>query len=382
MPSLSLPSRSLALVLFSCTYAVAATLGQWTTHAPLLTAILWAPSGLTLAVLLMADHEQWWKFAAVGYFVDFIIGVTAYDFSLQAGSIVALGNILEPLTGATLVRWWCGMPFRFNRIRDVLAVAGLAAIPSTMISATLGAATLAATGVQEFASAWLLWWIGDAVGVLIVAPLTFVVVRDVGRLKHISLATVAEAGILLALLFVTSQLVFTGRFPFAFIIIPPLIWSALRFGMQGAAIAMAVLAAMLFGYVTSGFEPFATHAFTAYDRTIIVQAFLATVAVSTQLLGALIEQRDGALRDLHQLATSLEARIKAKTAALRESEERQRLALSAGKFGHWQLDLVSMELLSSDQCKANLAAHRMNHSLTRCSLRLFILTTVSGWRQP
>ncbi len=41
------------------------------------------------------------------------------------------------------------------------------------------------------------------------------------------------------------------------------------------------------------------------------------------------------------------------TAALRESEQRLRMALSAGKFGSWDLTLADLDLISSDQCKAN-----------------------------
>ena len=46
------------------------------------------------------------------------------------------------------------------------------------------------------------------------------------------------------------------------------------------------------------------------------------------------------------------------TQSLRESEQRLRIALSAGKFGSWELTLSDFTLTSSDQCKANFGRSR------------------------
>jgi PAS domain S-box-containing protein len=347
----SLPKTS-QILLFGLVYFAGATIGQWPTLAPGLTATLWAPSGLTLAILLLVDRSDWWKFASVAFLVDFAVEAAIYDFSLPASAVVALGNVLEALAGAALVRWWCGMPFRFMGIREVLAIAVLAAIPTTMISATLGAATLSATGVQGFGPAWLLWWIGDAVGVLIVAPLTFAAVEQSRTLTRIEMSRVAEFAVLAAGLVFTSHLFFTDRFPFSFIILPFVVWSGVRFGMRGAAVSMAILAAMTFTYVSSGFEPFANGDLSAYERTVVVQAFLGVIAVSAQLLAALTEQRDTALAALRSAQETLEERVREKAAKLRASEEFRELALESAQAAEWSWDIVQNSLGWSERFRS------------------------------
>ena len=69
-----------------------------------------------------------------------------------------MGNALEALAGAWLVRRWCGTPFRFETLRDVLALTLLGMGVGPMLSATVGSATLALFGGQSFAMSWPLWW--------------------------------------------------------------------------------------------------------------------------------------------------------------------------------------------------------------------------------
>jgi PAS domain S-box-containing protein len=292
------------------------------------------------------------KFVSVGLLVDIGVNYAIYDFSLPASGVVALGNILEAVTGATLVRWWCGEPFQFNGIREVLAVLLLAAVPATMISATFGAATLAATGVESFGPAWLLWWIGDAVGVLIVAPLILAALREISAPSNWSFSRLLEMMVLLITLSIAAETFFSGRIPFSFIMLPSLVWAALRFGMFGAALAMAVVAVVTFTSVTAGFEPFARPTLSAYERTIIVQAFLAVFGVSTLLLAALTEQRNLALDALKAAHASLETKVLERTAALRASEKFRELALESAGAAEWSWDIVSGQLSWSDRYRA------------------------------
>lgn len=337
------------LLAFALAYIVGGTLSQWPTLSPGLTATLWAPSGLILAVLLLTERSNWSKFVSVALLVDIGVNNTIYGFSLPASGVVALGNILEAVAGATLVRWWCGEPFRFNGVREVLAILLLAAVPSTMISATFGAATLAATGVERFGPAWLLWWIGDAVGVLIVAPLILAALRESASSSKWRFNRLLEMTALLVTLTIAAEAFFSGRIPFSFIMLPSLVWAALRFGMFGAAVAMAVVAVVTFVSVTAGFEPFSRPAFSAYERTVIVQAFLAVFGVSTLLLAALTEQRDSAIEGLQSAHAQLEGKVLERTAALRASEEFKELALESAGAAEWSWDISADTLSLSDR---------------------------------
>jgi PAS domain S-box-containing protein len=131
-----------------------------------------------------------------------------------------------------------------------------------------------------------------------------------------------------------------------------LVWAALRFGMFGASLAMAVLAVVTFSSVAAGFEPFARPTLSAYERTIVVQAFLAVFAMSTLLLAALTEQRNSALEALTTAHASLETKVLERTAALRASEKSRELALESAGAAEWSWDIVSGKMSWSDRYSA------------------------------
>src|SRR5439155_17427406 len=83
---------------------------------------------------------------------------------------------LEAVVGAWLLRR-VGFDRALQRLRDVLALIVLAALGSTVVAATIGVTSLCLGGVQPwnaFASLWWTWWVGDAMGDLVMAPLLLV----------------------------------------------------------------------------------------------------------------------------------------------------------------------------------------------------------------
>lgn len=312
------------LFTYALAYAIGGYLGQWPTLAPGLTATLWIPSGLTLAVLLMSKREYWPKIAAVGFLTDIAVQIWIYGFGPVAAIVIAAGNILESLVGASLVVWRCGSPFSFRSFHDVLALTLLAAVISPTIAATTGAAaTHYATGV-DFLPAWILWWLGDGIGVLIVAPLVIAILQVKREALRLDIVLLAEGVVLFLVLVTAIHLWLTVRIPIPSMILPFLLWAALRFGVTGTALALATLAAMTFGYVAVGFVPFEDRGFSPTERTAIVQAFLGIVSVSTLLLAALNDQVIRTLGELKQVNEGLENTVAVKVQALRESEFRAR----------------------------------------------------------
>lgn len=312
------------LAAYALAYLVGGYLGQWPSLGPGLTATLWIPSGLTLAVLLKSDRKHWLQIAAVGLTADFALQLWVYDFRPIAAAIVAAGNVLEPLTGASLVVRRCGYSFKFTGLRDVLWFALLAAFVSPTISATTGAATLYVTGVQDFMSAWFLWWLGDSISVLIIGPLVIAIWQVKREGLRLNPVLLAEGGALLLALVTVVHVWLTGRIPIAFMILPFLLWAALRFGVTGAALALAILAAMTFGYTQVGFLPFGEREFSAYQRTVLVQGFLGIASLSTLLLAALNEQVTSTLMELMRMNEGLEDRVAQERRALQASELRAR----------------------------------------------------------
>ena len=77
---------------------------------------------------------------------------------------------------AFLLRRMADFDPALSRLRDALALIVVGAFASSMLSASIGIASLFGTRLEVYsglASAWLIYWLGDATGVLLVTPLVF-----------------------------------------------------------------------------------------------------------------------------------------------------------------------------------------------------------------
>ncbi|HEY6863819.1 MAG TPA: MASE1 domain-containing protein, partial [Burkholderiales bacterium] len=278
---------------------------------------VWPPTGIALAAVLVFGLR-----AAPGV----LLGAFAANASLHEPWLVAagigVGNALEAVAGAELLRR-LRFDRRLTRVRDVLALL-LAAAASPLIAATLGVGCLVGGNVQPaaaFAALWKLWWIGDALGALIVTPVLIVWGRDSLPRRR---GAPFEAAALLAALVAVSALAFSEA-PAAqlseYIIFPFLMWGALRFGPAGSAVV--ALAAYVFeAYATiRGFGPFpATEPGAAL---VLLQGFMGVAAVTGLVLAAITVQS----RSAHESA--------------QRSEQWLLLALRAARAGAWDWDLVT-----------------------------------------
>src|SRR6185437_3970249 len=113
---------------------------------------------------------------------------------------------------------------------------------ATTVSAFLGVSALAVTHTQAwsgYASAWRVWWLGDAMGVLVVAPL----ILNLRELLRISRGwRIAEICAVCLAVLVASTIIFG---PWAIVrddvlalfVFPFIIGGAMRFRIAGASLA-------------------------------------------------------------------------------------------------------------------------------------------------
>ena len=128
----------------------------------------WPAAGVALAATLLFGYRIWPAVALGAFIVNFF---TAVPHVAALG--LALGNAVGPLCGTWLLRRLPGFRPSLTRLRDVLGLVILGAFCGTAVSATIGTTTLFLTGVNAWsssASTWRIWWLGDAMGVLIITP--------------------------------------------------------------------------------------------------------------------------------------------------------------------------------------------------------------------
>jgi len=124
--------------------------------------LVWPPTGISLAALLLFGLRLWPGIALGAFLVNFVTGAPA----LTAGGM-ALGNTLEALIGAYWLRRHAGFRNSLDRLRDVMGFIVFAAVLSTTVSATVGVSSLWLGGVMAQSASgptWLAWWLGDMMG--------------------------------------------------------------------------------------------------------------------------------------------------------------------------------------------------------------------------
>ena len=251
---------------------------------------VWPPSGIALAALLLIGARVW-PAVALG---AFLVNVTTAG-SVATSIGIAAGNTLEALLGAWLVNRFAGGRYAFERAQDIFAFT-VAVVPGAVVSATMGVTSLVVAGYAQWAavgSIWMTWSLGDVAGALLVAP-PLLLWAD--RRSSLLLRRPLEAACLLLSVIGAGYVVFGGlspldpRHPLAVLCLPPLVWAAFRFGRRAAATAVLLLSGIALGGTLHGLGPFAARG--PGDSLLMLQTFLAIIAVMTQSMAAVVWARD------------------------------------------------------------------------------------------
>ncbi|UXY26210.1 MASE1 domain-containing protein [Streptomyces sp. HUAS TT20] len=246
---------------------------------------LWPPTGIALASLLLRGPRVWPGIAIGAFLVNITLGPTAL-----AVLAIASGNTLAPICSYVLLRR-VDFHVEMDRLRDALALILLGAFAGMLVSSTIGSGTLRLAGVlgpDDFWPAWSVWWTGDAMGVLVVAPV-LLVLRSARLPRDVPPSRWAEALLLVAAT-AGLGLLETGRAPLLFLGFPLLIWAAFRFQLAGAAPCALAISTFAIIAATRGSGPFAGH--DLLTNMITLQAFNASTALTALLLSAAVAERN------------------------------------------------------------------------------------------
>jgi PAS domain S-box-containing protein len=279
---------------------------------------VWPPTGIALVAMLVLGYRVWPAIFVGAFIVNL---TTAGSVATSLG--IAAGNTLEGVIGAVLLNRFARGRSAFDRASDIFRFTVLAGLLSTAVSATFGVTALALGGYASwsiYGAIWLTWWMGDVAGNLVVTPLllSWIEQPGLGRLRRQWI----EAALLALVVVLVGQGVFGGlglgakNYPVAFACLPVLLWAAFRFGRREAATATAVLAVTAVWGTLRGLGPFAVG--TPNESLLLLQAFMATMAVTVLPVAALVWQGKQAEE------------------SVRQSAERYRLATETGGMGTWE----------------------------------------------
>ncbi len=291
----------IVVLALAAVYFVASKIGFLMAFEAEQVTVVWPPTGIALAAVLFFGYRAW-PGIALG---AFLTNVTAHEPTLTALGI-AIGNTLEVVIGAYLCRR-VGFDNSLARVKDVLSLVIFSAIFSTMVSATIGVTSLCLGHVQlwtAYHSLWMIWWLGDATGALIFAPVLLIWSNrrsyDSFRQYNMWEAFALALGMIITSLGIFTEPLSMGIIGhvFIYLIFPFTIWAALRFGQHGTTSVTLAASIIAIWATMHGSGPFTT---VSLDQSLnFLQIFMAVVAVTGLLLGSAITERKWAEKALKE----------------------------------------------------------------------------------
>ncbi len=308
---------TLGLVLVvALAYAITSVIGQtFATLPPGNVTAIFAPSGIAIAAVALGGYR-----ALPGVALGSFLGNT--NLLVPGKELVGLLTALSIGVGAALQAGAgvYGLK-RYSRERNFLETSGsvvafvlFSALAASLINSSIGSSAIVLGGyapVELHPSLWLTWWLGDATGVLIAAPMPILWRRLTRKLDRTRLI---ESLLLIGALLLTGYIAFGMGWPVEYLMLPVLVMIVFRSGLQGASLSIVLVSVIAILGTASGKGTFAFYGqLNANAPLLLLQAYLGTVTISTLTLAAVLHQQRLAERQLAAMNRTLEATVEERT---------------------------------------------------------------------
>jgi integral membrane sensor domain MASE1/GAF domain-containing protein/anti-sigma regulatory factor (Ser/Thr protein kinase) len=236
-------------------YAVGAQLSWTIFGAGDLGPSFFPPAGITIAALVLLPRRQWAGVLAACAVAEVAVDA-AHGVSIALALAFAVANVAEPLMGASLLALVGARRPRLDTLSGLVRFAGCAVVAGPIVGASIGVLAKVVDGTSTHVGTDLLtWWAGDALAVLVIgAPLIFFAdprrdrVPQARRRELFALWCTAFAVALVGVLW--------HAVPLSWLVVPVMLWAALRLEVPGAFVAAPTVSVILNWGVASGHDPF------------------------------------------------------------------------------------------------------------------------------
>ncbi len=285
---------------------------------------VWPPSGIAFAVIFLWGYRMS-PAIFTGAFIANILALQSAGFApayyIIPSFFTAAGNMLESIIGTYLIKRFSGTENPFDNIKGLFAFIIYGGLFCTLISAAVGVCSYcsAAGNWSSFRELWLTWWLGDAAGILIVSPIIIMIKKRVtGTVPGSGLS---EAAVVFFILTASSVIVFRNSYQLAYVVIPPMLWIALRFGRVYSAWAVLLVSGIAIISAVRGAGSAGNDV-----SLLLIQTYIGIISIITLCLSVLSHERSESDRSLisiqKQLRENLEEIIRERSAELVRINER------------------------------------------------------------
>ena len=175
-------TRLLQIIGLAVVYFIAGKLSYFLAISPEYASVIWPPSGIALAGVLIYGYRVWPGIMLGVLLINGLIpeetrSISENLVSVGIALIIGIGASLQAVLGTYLVQRYAGFPNGLTREKDILWFLFYGGLLSALVNSTLSVAMFFATGrtsAESFLSNWGTWWLGDVLGIVIFTPLGLV----------------------------------------------------------------------------------------------------------------------------------------------------------------------------------------------------------------
>ncbi len=304
---------------------------------------LWPGAGFMVGFLLAWGRSRWFGVLLGTLFFNLIADKLYGRDQLYADNSLALflpplgasiGSTLGALITATLILWFTGTNYPFQKVRHVVNFVLCSLFTGAIFQANIGILSYwhhnyVIKNLQvSYGSQFWSWWTGDGIGNLIFAPLVITWLRSSRERKFHSWVP-WEVIMAIVSLIVIWYLTLVKNQPIEYLFFPPLLWSAFRFGTRLTILLVVVVSQTASWMTLNKFGVF-YQKFLESNSLLLLQLFMGVMAITTMAFLAVVAENNQAQLHLQKSNTELEQRVLERTRDLQESEaEARELAVKA-----------------------------------------------------
>jgi PAS domain S-box-containing protein len=262
---------------------------------------VWPATGVALAGLFLLGVSRWPAIFVAAFLANLLFASMPPAVALLMGT----GNALEAVVGALLLRR-LGFSSLLARMQDVLVFTAVAAL-CPLLSVSLGSLGVVLSGKVSGGmglAAWV-WWLGDAMGALVVGSAVLVLARPHPEPRWREALGLAALTVGVCLWSFRGDAVGPLAYAQVFLLFPLGVWAALRFGVQGAVFSILLTASLSIWGTGSGHGPFYSKTDGPTVDLLELQLFLAVISFTGLLLAAARAERGKVHAQLELLATAV-----------------------------------------------------------------------------
>ncbi|MDX1976921.1 MAG: SpoIIE family protein phosphatase [Pseudanabaenaceae cyanobacterium bins.68] len=309
---------------------------------------VWPSAGIAVGGLLARGRSRAWGIFVGAMLSSVFVSGSPVVFGVIAGMIPTFGALFS----VSLVAAWGGGRDILAHLKQTVAFILAITFGGTLLQALFGTGNMVLAGfvnAASYGSTMISWWIGDAIGVLVFAPLVAAWWQDFTNLKF-QFNLFKELGLTVLVLAIISYLALFEAQPVEYLLIPPLLWSAFRFGARVTTLLITVTAMAAAVNTSYGLGIFYRVA-QENQSLLLLQLFMGVIAITTTTLLALVAENQ-------QAGKSLQEQIRLKIHAYEQLDQINR-SLE---------DLVNRR--TQELSQANLKISSLNQQLTAENQRM------------